>query len=335
MPGKMQIRLILCGLAAVAMLVLAVADADAARRGGGFGSRGNRTYAPPPATQTAPNTAAPINRSITQPQAPNAAATAGQAGAARGGFFNRPGLMGGIMGGLLGAGLFGLLFGNGLLGGLSGFAGILGLLIQVVLVVIVARLLWAWWQRRKAPGYATAAGPSMRDAAPQRDAGPQDGGRYSREQMAQQPSSGGASGAPMMGGGETIEVGESDFNAFEQRLSEVQAAYTAEDIGKLRQLATPEVVSYFAEELTENASRGVVNSVSDVKLLQGDLAEAWREGDKEYATVAMRYSSVDYTAERTTGNVVEGDKEPFERTELWTFVRSRGGDWLLSAVQEA
>jgi predicted lipid-binding transport protein (Tim44 family) len=329
MPGKMQIRLILCGLAAAAMLVLAVADADAARRGGGFGSRGSRTYAPPPVTQTAPNTAAPINRSVTQPQAPNAAATAGQAGAARGGFFNRPGLMGGLMGGLLGAGLFGLLFGNGLLGGLSGFAGFLGLLIQVVLVVIVARLLWSWWQRRKAPGYATAAGPSLRNA------GPQDGGGSDRQQMAQQPSYGGGSGAPVMGGGDTIEIGEADFNAFEQRLSEVQAAYTAEDIGKLRQLATPEVVSYFSEELADNASRGVVNSVRDVKLLQGDLAEAWREGDKEYATVAMRYSSVDYTAERKTGNVVEGDKEPFERTELWTFLRSRGGEWLLSAVQEA
>lgn len=331
MPGKMQIRFILCGLAAAAMLVLAVADADAARRSGGFGSRGNKTYTAPPATQTAPNTASPINRSITQPQGPNAAATAGQAGAARGGFFNRPGFMGGLMGGLLGAGLFGLLFGSGLLGGLSGFAGFLGLLIQVVLVVIVARLLWSWWQRRNnAPGYATVAGPSMRNA------GPQDEGRYAREQAAQQPAYGsGGSGAPMMGGGDAIEIGEADFNTFEQRLSEVQAAYTAEDIGKLRQLATPEVVSYFSEELADNASRGLANTVGDIKLLQGDLAEAWREGDKEYATVAMRYSSVDYTVERKTGNVVEGDKQPFERTEIWTFMRSRGGEWLLSAVQQA
>jgi predicted lipid-binding transport protein (Tim44 family) len=72
-----------------------------------------------------------------------------------------------------------------------------------------------------------------------------------------------------------------------------------------------------------------------VKLLQGDLAEAWREGDTEYATVAMRYSSVDYTSERASGTVVEGDKQPFERTELWTFRRSRGGNWMLSAIQEA
>jgi predicted lipid-binding transport protein (Tim44 family) len=323
MPGLWRFRYILCALGAVAFLALAVAEADAARRGGGgFGSRGSRTYTAPPATQTAPNPASPINRSITQPQTPRPGSV-GQAGAAQpGGFLNRGGFMGGLMAGFLGAGLLGLLFGSGLFGGLSGLAGFLGLLIQVVLVVIVARLLWAWWQRRQQqqqPGYATAAGPSMRDAQPYEEP---------------RPVYGSGSGVPMRGGGD-IELTAEDFDVFEQRLSEVQAAYSAEDINKLRRLATPEVVSYFAEELSDNASRGLVNTVSDVKLLQGDLAEAWREGDTEYATVAMRYTSVDYTARRDSGQVVEGDKQPFERTELWTFLRSRGGDWLLSAVQSA
>ena len=58
------------------------------------------------------------------------------------------GLFGGIAAGFLGAGLFGLLFGHGLFGGMAGFASILGLLLQVMLVVIVARLIFAWWQRR-------------------------------------------------------------------------------------------------------------------------------------------------------------------------------------------
>lgn len=321
MPGLWKFRHILCGLAAVALLVFAVAEADAARRGGfgGFGSRGSRTYQAPAPTQTAPNPASPINRSVTQPQAPRAGSV-GQTGAARpGGFFNRPGFMGGLMAGFLGAGLLGLLFGNGLFGGLSGIAGFLGLLVQIVLVVIVARLIWAWWQRRQQPGYATAAGPAMRDA----------------HQYERRPAYGGGSGAPVLGGGDNIELSAADFDAFEKRLSEVQAAYSAEDINRLRALATPEIVSYFSEELAENASKGVVNTVSDVKLLQGDLAEAWREGDTEYATVAMRYSSVDYTAQRASGQVVEGDKQPFERTELWTFRRSHGGNWMLSAIQEA
>lgn len=322
MPGLWKFRYVLSGLAAVALLAVTVIDADAARRSGGFGSRGNKTYQAPPPTQTAPGGGSTINRSITQPQAQRPG-TVGQAGAAQGGFFNRPGFMGGLMAGFLGAGLLGLLFGNGLLGGLSGLAGFLGLLIQVVLVVVVARLLWAWWQRRQQPGYATASGPSMRDAA------------YERQSAQPSYGGGGGSGAPMLGAADNLELTPEDFDAFEKRLSEVQAAYSAEDITKLRALATPEIVSYFAEELNENASRGLVNTVSDVKLLQGDLAEAWREGGTEYATVAMRYTSVDYTTQRATGQVVEGDKQPFERTELWTFMRTRGGGWLLSAIQEA
>lgn len=328
MPGLWKIRYILSGLAAIALLAVTVIDADAARRSGGFGSRGSKTYQAPPPTQTAPNAASPINRSITQPQAQRPG-TVGQAGAASGGLFNRPGFMGGLMAGFLGAGLLGLLFGNGLLGGLSGLAGFLGLLIQVVLVVVVARLLWTWWQRRQQPGYATASGPSLRD-------NPGGDHHVYERQSAPQPAYGSTgSGVPMFGTTDTIELTAEDFDTFEKRLSDVQAAYSSEDIAKLRMLATPEIVSYFAEELNENASRGVVNTVSDVKLLQGDLAEAWREGDKDYATVAMRYTSVDFTTQRATGQVVEGDKQPFERTELWTFVRSRGGDWLLSAIQEA
>jgi len=90
-----------------------------------------------------------------------------------------------------------------------------------------------------------------------------------------------------------------------------------------------------AEELAKNSSRGVVNKLSDVKLLQGDLAEAWREGDLEYATVAMTYSLVDKTIDRTSGGVVEGSDQPVTVTELWTFMRQRDGGWLLSAIQQA
>jgi len=143
----------LIALGAIATaFVLVSADAHA-RVGGGFsgGSRGVRTFSPPPATPTAP-TAAPIQRSITQPGnvAPN-----GQTGI-RPGLFGG-GLLGGLAAGFLGAGLFGLLFGHGLFGGMAGFASMIGLLLQVVLVVIVARLIFAWWQRRNMqPAYAAA-----------------------------------------------------------------------------------------------------------------------------------------------------------------------------------
>ncbi len=54
------------------------------------------------------------------------------------------------------------------------------------------------------------------------------------------------------------------------------------------------------------------------------MSEAWREGNVEYATVAMRYSAIDVMVDRTSGAVVEGNpNEPVESVELWTFTRDR------------
>jgi predicted lipid-binding transport protein (Tim44 family) len=302
-----------------AAVFLLVAEAMARPSGGGsFGSRGNRTFSAPPSTATAPRAATPIERTMTQPGSPGAVAAAPRpASPAAGGFFNRPGLLGGLAAGFLGAGLIGLLMGNGLLGGLGGFASVLGLLLQVALVVIVARLAWTWWQRRN--GLATAGGPSLRNAIGDT---PQGGRDFAY---------GGASAMPA---GDTIRIAKADFDAFEALLGEVSVSFGKEDLTELRSRATPEMLSYFSEDLVKNASRGLVNEISDVKLLQGDLAEAWREGDLEYATVAMRYSLIDATVERATGRVVEGSRSPHEVTELWTFVRSRGANWILSAIQQ-
>lgn len=315
----------LIALAAIATaLTLVTADHADARAGGGFssGSRGMRTFSAPPATRTAPSAAQPIQRSTTT-QAPRT----GAAAAARPGLFGG-GLLGGLAAGFLGAGLFGMLFGHGFFGGMGGFASLLGLIIQVVLVIWVARLAFAWWQRRngQAPAFASHAaspGPGMNGGLGNglgSGLGGGFGGMF-----------GGGSAAPA---GDPITVDKADYDAFERLLTEVQAAYSAEDLSALRAKATPEMVSYFAEQLAENASHGVINKVTDVKLLQGDLAEAWREDGVDYATVAMHFGLVDSTIERASGRVVDGG-QPSEATELWTFMRSRGGSWLLSAIQQA
>lgn len=324
-------RPLLSILVLLGTLSLAATDADArAGRGGGFGSRGTRTYTAPPATTTAPSTARPIERSITQP----GAATRPTAAPAAGGLFGRSGFLGGLAAGFLGAGLLGMLFGGGLFGGLGGLASMFGLLIQVALVVIVARLAWAWWQRRSQPQPAYAGGPAQRS-------GPERSSSSGLERLGLGSLGGGAAagaGAGPLAGGAAlgaVQLTPADFDRFEALLKEVQTAYGHEDRAALQARVTPEVMSYFAEELADNASRGVRNEISDVKLLQGDLAEAWREGDAEYATVAMRYALADRTVERATGRVVEGDpSRPAEVTELWTFARERGRDWHLSAIQQ-
>jgi predicted lipid-binding transport protein (Tim44 family) len=307
-----RFRPLLALFAMLTALVLVATDADArAGRGGSFGSRGTKSFTTAPPTATAPGGGTALQRTTAQPGPTTGARSPGLFGGA----FNRPGLFGGLLGGFLGAGLLGLLFGHGLFGGMGGIASIFGLLLQIALVVIVARLIWGWWQRRHTPAYAGA--PMMRDAAP----------NY-------QSQSGYAGTGGGTAGGE-VELGPSDYDTFERLLGEIELAYGAEDINALRRNATPEMVSFLADELAKNASSGRVNRISDVKLLQGDLAEAWREGDAEYATVAMRYALKDTYVDRASGRVVDGDPDhPTEATELWTFLRSRGGSWLLSAIQQ-
>jgi predicted lipid-binding transport protein (Tim44 family) len=311
-------------LATALTMIASTADARAGRGGfGGFGSRGARTYQAPPPTRTAPEATAPVQRSATQPDRPTANQgvqnPAARGATAPGGFFSR---RGGFLGGLLGAGLIGALLGYGFFGGLGGLASILGLLLQVALVVGLVWLAFRLFQRRSQPAYAGAGVPLNREPPSPSYYGGGLGGR--------------SAGLPASGERDEIGIGEADYDEFERLLGAVQIAYAHEDVAALRESATPEMVSYLAQELAEDASRGVKNHVSDVRLLQGDLSEAWREGDVEYATVAMRFSLIDYTTDRATGQVVEGDpNHPTEATEVWTFMRTRGGRWLLSAIQKA
>ena len=142
------------------------------------------------------------------------------------------------------------------------------------------------------------------------------------------------SGFGLGSGSAPLEIAPADYEAFERLLGEIQAAWSNEDVAKLHTLATPEMVKYLTDDIQANKARNVINKTSDVKLLQGDLAEAWREGDTDYASVAMRFSLVDKTLDRASGRLVEGSEVPAEITEVWTFVRPRGATWELSALQQ-
>jgi predicted lipid-binding transport protein (Tim44 family) len=311
------VRAIAVVLSLAVPLVIAISSADARIGGGGSsGSRGTRTFSAPPSTTTAPGTAAPMNRTFTQPGSPGMGAPAA-AGAAKGGFFNRPGMgmLGGLAAGFLGAGLLGMLFGGGMFSGLGGLSSIFGLILQIGLIIIVVRLAMSWWQRRHTPAAAFAGGP---DAAP----------------AAAQNSFRSGMGFGLGSGSAPLEILPADYEAFERLLGEIQGAWSDEDIAKLNTLATPEMVSYFTKDLEQNKAQNDVNKTSGVKLLQGDLAEAWREGETDYASVAMRFSLVDKTLERGTGRLVAGSDTPIEATEVWTFARRRGANWELSAIQQ-
>lgn len=310
--SRTLVKTIAVVLALALPTALAISSADA-RVGGGVssGSRGSRTFSAPPSTTTAPGSTSQFNRTYSQP-----GAGMNTAAPARGGLFGRGGgFLGGLAAGFLGAGLLGMLFGGGLFGGLGGLSSILGLIIQIVLVVFVVRLAMSWWQRRNAPQAAYAGA----DAGP----GPQTsyrsglGGGFGF----------GANNAP-------LEIKPDDYEAFERLLGDIQAAWSNEDVAKLHTLATPEMVSYFERDLAENRARNAVNKVTNVKLLQGDLAEAWREGETDYATVALRFALTDKTVDRNTGAIVAGSEQPGEVTEVWTFARRPSSPWELSAIQQ-
>ncbi len=313
----------------IAFTLVSTDFADARRAGsfGSFGSRGSRTFSAPPVTRTAPKQTAPLERTMTPSQAPNAAQ---QRGVAQ----NRPGLFGGMGGSLLGGlalgGLVGMLLGNGL----GGMAGAFGLVLQLLLIGLLVSFAMSFFRSRNAAaGGAGFAAPGF-------------GRDPSRREAADAAGRGGFE-MPSIGGGgaggraahamptSQISLAQDDLDTFERRLAEVQDAYGREDHADLRRLSTPEMVSFFSEELADNAKRGVRNEVRDVRLVQADVAEAWREGDQDYATAAFRYESVDVMRDRDSDRIVEGDERLSETTELWTFVRPVGGEWKLSAIQEA
>src|SRR5216684_242491 len=284
---------------------LAEARAGSSSSGGGssFGSRGTRTFDN--------NGAAPLSRSMTQtPSAATSPLAGAGAGAMGGSFFQRHPFMSGLAGGFLGSMLFSSLGGG--VGGLGHvFGGLLTVLIIGLLIFFVIRLF-------SGRGFSFAGG----------------GGAM--------PRSVGAAAAPraQQYRRHDTTVGDADLNAFQSIHSAVQEAWGKADLGKLRQQMTPEMLSYFSEELTRNTSQGVQNIVSDVRLLKGEISESWEESDLQYATAYMQWSATDYVArlDRSPSQpdyLVSGDpKTPVESEEVWTFVRRRGGNWLLSAIQQ-
>jgi predicted lipid-binding transport protein (Tim44 family) len=246
--------------------------------------------------------------------------------------------MGGLMGGLLGAGLIGMLMGGGFMSGMAGFMGFLGLLLQVALIGGLIYFAVRFFRRRSQPAMAT--GPMGMDRQGTPDQGMHPGAMHRTAQgpmgMGGMPGAGPMGAAPMAAPVATpVSIAPEDYQAFEQLLQSIQGAWSAGDEGGLRQFTTPEMAAYFGEQLSDMERQGLRNEVRDVKLEQGDLAEAWGENGMEFATVAMRFSAMDVTRDRT-GRVVEGDATNRSMiTEVWTFVRRPGERWVLSAIQQA
>ncbi|EPY01451.1 TIM44-like domain-containing protein [Magnetospirillum fulvum] len=318
-----------------------------------------RVATPPPPPSAAPRPgnveAQPLSPGLQpglQQPAMRAPAMAGAAGmaapaaAAQPGFFQRNPFMAGMAGGLVGAGIGSMLFGHSpALAAASDAApgaSILGLLIQIA---VIGGLVWLAFKlfRGRAPAgpnpYAAAPRASLNPyaAPPRASENPYAAPRSPVEPRFEAPLS---SVPPVAAAPQRVqrefEPTEADQNDFTNILLGVQQSWSAADPAALRAWATPEMVTFLAQDLGQNAAEGQVNRVEQITLREGDVVESWREDKSQYVTARLVFDCLDYMVRTDTGALVSGSRtNPVTHAELWTFVRpTTGGSWLLSAIQQ-
>lgn len=296
-----------------------------------MGSRGSQTYqdngykpierSTTPAPSAVPPTARPATPAI-QPQ---------PAGPAP--FWQRHPILTGLAAGVAGSWIGHMLFGANNTLAAHGEAGTtdspsdtgLGSLFMLLLLMVLgAAALYYFMKVRRSPKAAPAYSGLTRNALGENDI---ETAPVSREGFMSQPQI-------------ARPVSPVDQDKFKEILSEVQSAWSRQDLDALKRLTTPEMLHYFSTALSENVSRDVENHVEDLRVLSAEVQESWTEDATDYATGLFRWTARDYTVSLTKQRgerdyVVEGnDQTSTEVTEAWTFMRYRGGKWLLSAIQQ-
>ncbi|MEP6600436.1 MAG: TIM44-like domain-containing protein [Nitrospirota bacterium] len=294
---------------------------------GSIGSRGSRTYDN--------NGYKPIERSNTP------AASAGRAGAPAAQpqpaisppFWQRHPILTGLAAGVAGSWIGHMLFGanntlaanpeSGTTDGASD-TGLGSIFMLLMLMLLGGAALYYFMKVRRGPSATPAYAGLSRNAVG--DTGIQTAPVSQRGFMSEAQIAG--------------PVGAVDQDKFKEILGDVQAAWSKQDLDALKRLTTPEMLHYFSTALSENVSQEVENHVEDLRVLSIEVKESWTEEATDYATALLRWTARDYTVSLSkqrgeAGYVVEGnDQTPTEVSEAWTFLRYRGGKWLLSAIQQ-
>jgi predicted lipid-binding transport protein (Tim44 family) len=296
---------------------------------GSIGSRGSRTYdqngAQPIQQSTTPKPASAPPPSAAASQAPAAQPTP----ASQPSFLQRNPILAGIAGGLTGSWIGHMLFGatessaktneaGEAAGQATGASNSTGWLL--FLMVLGAGALYYFMKVRRSP--VPVVSGMMRSSA------------VAGSLLAE------SSAAALRPATTDFDITASDKAAFQQLLTDIQAAWSKQDLAALRRFVTPEMLSYFSTALAENSSQEIENHVEDVVLGRADVREAWTENETQYATVGLHWRARDYTVSLTkqrgeVGYLIDGsDEQPTESSEVWTFMRFQDGKWLLSAIQQ-
>lgn len=289
-------------------------DMGYARGGGGrsFGSRGSRSY------QSSPSGAQPLQRSTAPQYNPSPAYAPPPAS---GNPIARHPFLSGVAGGVVGAGLGHMMFGGGGGGYGGGFGGSGGGgfgLLPILLIGLLAYFGFRYFRRRSGAAFDTAGSGSILPFN----------------------SATGAYNAPSPSASQNIVVSAADVAAFKQLFLDVQKAWSEQNINRMRQCMTPEMVGYFNDELSANISRGVSNQIDHIDIRDVETVEAWQEDNLSYASVRIQWDACDYDVRldrqpTDADYLASGSRErPDTVQEQWTFSRAENGRWLLSAIQQ-
>lgn len=304
----------------LALGLLVAHTTDVWARAGSGGSRGSRSYSSParpsPASPTTPSSP---SRSFDQPASPAAPQRPGFFG---GGLMR--GLAGFAIGGLIGSMLFG-----GLGHGLGGVGGI-GLL-EMLLIGGGLYLLFRFLRNRQAqspqPAYAGAYGA---------------GGERSW-------NTGGAT-VEMPAAPSDLERGMASIRTMDPSLDTsaitdharrvyfvVQQAIGMRELAGVRDYLAPEMATALQAQCDRLRAARQTNRVEQLDIRRTEVSEAWQEGGRDYVTVFISATMLDYTVDDASGAVVEGSRTASRAIEdFWTFTRPVGNNpWKLSAIQNA
>lgn len=305
------------------MLLLAVCfwTLDASARAGGgksAGSRGSRSWSAPQSSPSAPSSSrqavppASVQRSMPQ----------------------RSGWMGGLMGGLMGFALGGLIgsmlfghFGGGLFGGIG--------LLEILLIGGGLFFLFSYLRRRQQPAPATPYGYG----SPQ---GVETPSWQSESRYYDSTATMTATETDLERGIRHIRQMDSAFDpaSFIETASDafftIQSAWTARDMGAVRDLLRPEMYETLHKECERMRVGRRVNRLENIAVRTIEVTEAWQEQGQDFVTVHFLASLLDYTVDEASSQVLEGSRTaPVKFEEYWTLTRPVGpNDWKLSAIQQ-
>ena len=292
-----------------------------ARIGGGrsFGSRGSRMTAPRsyPSSPMRSNASPYASQRAEAPGAgpynsPQSMATPGLAG---GGFMR--GLAGGLAGGLIGSMLFrnnqGFAGESGIGGGAGGGGGFGFIEIFIV----------RWMKQRNATQFATSSPQGY-------------GESYNNYSSPSAP-------LPQTEEEITSVLGQRDPNfqlaPFKEARTDdffkLQAALMGRDLGTVRDKVTPEILSVLESDIATLKTAGKINRIENIAVRETEIVEAWEESDRQYATLRLKASLLDYTVDDKMGTLLSGSTtDPIKFDEHWTFVKEvNAPHWKLTAIE--